>query len=361
MEDSLLLALRRYAASGAIPMHMPGHKRNESLAPYLQMLNAPLDLHDAHGILRQGMERAAHLWGARRSFFLVNGSTGGLLAAIHAVLGAGGDAIVARNCHKSIYHGLELCGVTPHFVCPPVEQRIGVCGSIVPEDIERALKDCPCAKLVIVTSPTYEGVISDIRTIAEIAHRYGAVLLVDEAHGAHLGMGDFPEGAVACGADLVVQSAHKTLPSLTQTALLHLQGNLVDPERVERSLGIFQTSSPSYLLMASLDSCVSLWEKEGQTLASQWLDALHKFEVQTQELHHLILLGQEQMEDHTVFALDPSKIVISTTRAGVQGPELMDWLREKQKIELEMACADYDRAGRYGEDLGFVGAGVARV
>ena len=163
------------------------------------------DLHDARGILRRGMERAARLWGARRTFFLVNGSTCGILASIHAVLGRGGHAVVARNCHKSVYHGLELCNVTPHFVYPQMEERFGICASISPAQIEQALAACPQAQLVIVTSPTYEGILSDIAAIAEIAHRHGALLLVDEAHGAHLGMGDFPDGAVACGADLVVQ------------------------------------------------------------------------------------------------------------------------------------------------------------
>lgn len=350
MDETLFMALQRYGREDAIPMHMPGHKRNEALAPYLKALGAGLDiteidgfddLHGAEGILRRGMERAAQLWGAKRSFYLVNGSTCGILAAIHAVLGQGGSAIVARNCHKSVYHGLELCGITPHFLLPPVESRFGICGSIAPAEVERALQTHPDVRLVIVTSPTYEGVVSDIRAIADVAHRHHAVLLVDEAHGAHLGMGNFPAGAVACGADVVIQSAHKTLPSLTQTALLHLQGELVDPERVAHSLEIFETSSPSYLLMASLDSCVALLLEQGQHLLQEWNASLQAFGQEVRSLQHLRILGYTAAPDSSVYALDPSKIVISTAGTSVTGPELMGSLRKEANIELEMAASDY--------------------
>ena len=350
MDETLFMALQRYGREDAIPMHMPGHKRNEALAPYLKALGAGLDiteidgfddLHGAEGILRRGMERAAQLWGAKRSFYLVNGSTCGILAAIHAVLGQGGSAIVARNCHKSVYHGLELCGITPHFLLPPVESRFGICGSIAPAEVERALQTHPDVRLVIVTSPTYEGVVSDIRAIADVAHRHHAVLLVDEAHGAHLGMGNFPAGAVACGADVVIQSAHKTLPSLTQTALLHLQGELVDPERVAHSLEIFETSSPSYLLMASLDSCVALLLEQGQHLLQEWNASLQAFGQEVCSLQHLRILGYTAAPDSSVYALDPSKIVISTAGTSATGPELMGSLRKEANIELEMAASDY--------------------
>ena len=350
MDETLFMALQRYGREDAIPMHMPGHKRNEALAPYLKALGAGLDiteidgfddLHGAEGILRRGMERAAQLWGAKRSFYLVNGSTCGILAAIHAVLGQGGSAIVARNCHKSVYHGLELCGITPHFLLPPVESRFGICGSIAPAEVERALQTHPDVRLVIVTSPTYEGVVSDIRAIADVAHRHHAVLLVDEAHGAHLGIGNFPAGAVACGADVVIQSAHKTLPSLTQTALLHLQGELVDPERVAHSLEIFETSSPSYLLMASLDSCVALLLEQGQHLLQEWNASLQAFGQEVRSLQHLRILGYTAAPDSSVYALDPSKIVISTAGTSVTGPELMGSLRKEANIELEMAASDY--------------------
>ena len=193
----------------------------------------------------------------------------------------------------------------------------------------------------IVTSPTYEGVVSDIRAIADVAHRHHAVLLVDEAHGAHLGMGNFPAGAVACGADVVIQSAHKTLPSLTQTALLHIQGELVDPERVAHSLEIFETSSPSYLLMASLDSCVALLLEQGQHLLQEWNASLQAFGQEVRSLQHLRILGYTAAPDSSVYALDPSKIVISTAGTSATGPELMGSLRKEANIELEMAASDY--------------------
>ena len=161
-------------APGRLPMHMPGHKRNTALADYLKALRADLDiteidgfddLHAPEGALLDGMRRAARLWGADESRFLVNGTTCGLLAAVYALAADGGRAIVARNCHKSVYHALELTGVEPVFVMPDVDAETGVCGRIPPEDVRRALEEAPDARFVLVTSPTYEGVISDIAAI----------------------------------------------------------------------------------------------------------------------------------------------------------------------------------------------------
>ena len=197
------------------------------------------------------MERAADLWGARRTWFLVGGSTCGILAAIRAAAPFGSEIIAARNCHRSVFHAIELGGYKVHWIVPDRDREYEICKAVTPEQVEASVKRHPGSSAVILTSPTYEGVISDIRGISDICAEAGIPLIVDEAHGAHLGLFEddgFPDGAVKCGADLVVQSLHKTLPSLTQTAVLHLQGNLVDEKEVERQLGIFETSSPSYPL-----------------------------------------------------------------------------------------------------------------
>lgn len=348
---SLSERLGEYAASGALPMHMPGHKRNLSAAPWLAPLGGGLDiteiggfddLHHARGILKEEMDRAAALWGAERTFFLVNGSSCGLLAAMYALgpggrLGpGGGTAIVARNCHKSVYHGLELCGLTPKWLRPDWCGELGIWGSVPPAEVERALEEAPEARFVLLTSPTYDGVLSDIAAISALCHDHGVPLIVDEAHGAHLGFGGFPDGAVKLGADIVVHSAHKTLPSLTQTALLHIRGGLADGAAVERALGIFETSSPSYVLLASLSGCVRFLERPDAL--GPWRAGLDAFDREIGRIEHLYVPGygaESKVSYPGVFGWDPGKIVLF----GMNGFSLMDALRGRFGIELEMSYA----------------------
>ena len=310
--------------AGYLSLHMPGHKENAALAPYLARLGAELDitelpefddLHDPSGVLAQGMDRAAKLWGSRKSYFQVNGSTGGLLAAIRAATRRGDQVLVARHCHKAVYHAIELCGLDP-----------GV-------------------KLVVYPSPTYDGVVSDTAGICAAAHAKGVPVLVDEAHGAHLGFHPaFPPGAMAQGADLAVASLHKMLPSLTQTALLHAGGKLVPLPQVARQTGIFQSSSPSYLLMASMDGCVRLLEEKGEALFAAWHRRLTEFDQGIQGLRHLRVLGHgREAGAHYpgIFALDPAKILISTQGTGLTGVALRDLLRREYRIEVEMALDHY--------------------
>ncbi len=318
--DSLFDQLAAYAAGDVCPMHMPGHKRKALGSPLPLELDITEitgfdNLHEARGILRQGMDRAARLWGSRRAYYLINGSSGGILAGIAAAAAPGSRVILARGCHKSVYHALELNGLRPVYLQPDADAAFEVAGSVQPAQVAAALEAHPDAKLVILTSPTYEGVVSDVAAIARLCHRRGIPLLVDEAHGAHLGFSSaFPAGAVSCGADIVVQSLHKTLPSPTQTALLHLCGELVPAQRLERQLAVFQTSSPSYLLMGGIDFCLRMVEQEGPALFAAYTAS---------------------------FAFDPRQPVISTRFAGKSGGGLKDRLREEYGIELEMAMGDY--------------------
>ena len=355
--QSLLERLRAHGAEGYLSLHMPGHKENTALAPYLSALGAGMDitelptfddLHAPEGILAEGMERAGALWGSEKSLFQVNGSSGGLLAAIRGATQRGDRVLVARNCHKSIYHGLELCGLEPVFLVPPTVPEFGIAGSLSPEQVAAELDRYPDCKLVIYPSPTYDGVMSDTAGICAVAHSRGVPVLVDEAHGAHLGFSpDFPQSAVQGGADLVVASLHKMLPSLTQTAILHINGSLVDVNQVIRQAGIFQSSSPSYLLMASMDGCVRLLEERGPALFAQWSRRLAAFDSLAAGLRHLRLLGHGREAGaryENIFALDPAKIVISTRRSALSGVSLMEALREESHIELEMALEDYATA-----------------
>ena len=325
-----------------IPMHMPGHKRNTAIAPYLKRLGADLDiteiegfdnLYSPCGIIRESMEKAAKLRGARRAFYLVNGTTAGILASVSAVVSSGDTVICARNCHKSVYNALELTNAKTVFVMPKIHEETGISGSIMPSDIEKAIKENPMAKLVIVTSPTYEGVVSDIKGICEITHKYGIPVLVDAAHGAHLGFAkDFFPDAISLGADISVESLHKTLPSLTQTAILYANGDWVSTEKIQDKLSVFQSSSPSYLLMASIDGCINLLAEKREELFADWDERLSDFYKKCEALENLKLLSA----DSKFFGLDKTKIVI-LTKSG-------EWLScelRKMGIECEMTAPGY--------------------
>ena len=345
MEQSLVQRLKEYNKT-MLPMHMPGHKRNLALSGtdgYLAVLGADCDiteiagfdnLAEPEGILLNLKERAAKLWKSDESYPLVNGSTCGVLAAIHAAVPQGGRVIVARNCHKSVYNGLQLVNAKVMYLLPEWDGMLGCYGTVSSEAVEKALEEVPDAKLVIVTSPTYEGVISDIEGICQVAHKKGVPVLVDSAHGAHLGFGAFPKGAAACGADLVVHSLHKTLPCLTQTAMLHRTGMLVSALELQTSINMFQTSSPSYLLLASIDGCIGLLEEQGEELFAGWQEAVAAFYEETKCLRHLSVERRGE----------PGKLLITTVGTSLSGPELMSRLREEHHIELEMAAERYGLA-----------------
>lgn len=342
MAERLYQKLKEYHNS-MLPMHMPGHKRNLALSGddgYLSALCADCDITEVAGfdnlaepeeMLLSLKKRAATLWKSEEAYLLVNGSTCGILAAIYAAVPQGGRVIVARNCHKSVYHGLQLVNARVTYLLPEQDTTTGIYGAILPEAVERALKEAPDAKLVIVTSPTYEGVLSDMEGICKAAHANRIPVLVDSAHGAHLGLGSFPKGAVEYGADIVVQSLHKTLPSLTQTALLHRNGTLVSGEDIQAAVNLFQTSSPSYLLLASMEGCIGLLEERGAELFAGWKKALELFYKEAEGLRLLSVLSGGE----------PSKLVISTAGTSLTGSELMKRLRKDYHIELEMAAERY--------------------
>lgn len=337
--------LREYNKT-MIPMHMPGHKRNLALSGtdgYLAALCADCDiteiagfdnLAEPEGVFLDLKRRAAKLWKSEDAYPLVNGSTCGILAGIYATVPYGGTVIAARNCHKSVYNGLELINATVRYLMPEQDSATGIFGSITKEMVEDELQKEPDAKLVVITSPTYEGIISDIEEICRTAHKYGVPVLVDSAHGAHLGFGGFSKGAVECGADIVVQSLHKTLPCLTQTAMLHRRGTLVSGEALQAAVNLFQTSSPSYLLSASIEGCVGLLEERGEECFAVWEKALDVFYKKTESLQRLkVFTGFGEK--------DPGKLVISTAETNLTGPELMERLRTEYRIELEMAAEQY--------------------
>ena len=336
----LLRRLMEYADSDCLPMHMPGHKRRmgEMGNPYfidLTEIEGFDDLHCARGILQEAQKRAAELYHSEETHYLVNGSTAGILAAVSGCSSFGGKILMARNCHKSAFHGARLMGLHVEYIYPQFLEKMGINGAVLAEDVDYLLKRYPDIQCVLITSPTYDGVVSEVGKIAETVHRYGIPLIVDEAHGAHFPFSDhFPMDSVSAGADVVIHSLHKTLPSLTQTALIHLNGRRIDPfrERIRDYLSVYQTSSPSYVLMASMDSCMDLVRESGEEF--------ERFHERIQRLRER-LRAMECLKLLEVPGMDESRILVSAAGTGWSGQQLSKALRLEYRIELEMACSTY--------------------
>lgn len=333
-----------YGESDVYPFHMPGHKRRALPFPNpytidITEIDGFDNLHHAGGLIREAEERAAKLYGADRSYYLVNGSTCGLLAAICAAARRGDKVLAARNCHKAVYHAVSMQGLSVEFLYPAIT-RGDLQGQITAAQVEEALTKHPDIAVVILTSPTYEGIVSDVAAIAACCHAHGAALIVDEAHGAHFGFGaGFPENAVRLGADAVIMSLHKTLPSFTQTALLHCNGGRIDTERVARYLGVYETSSPSYLFMAGMDACIDLIREQGAELFAQYRRRLDAFYRDTADLTQLHVMRREDLCKEEAYDWDDSKLMIY---AGTMGGEaLHQELLGHYHLQMEMVSADY--------------------
>ena len=355
-EELLIERLKKYRRSDMYPFHMPGHKRAEGIKlsfpdPFsvdITEIDGFDNLHHPEGILKESMKWASSLYGSDHTWYLVNGSTCGLLSAISAAVPHRGKILVSRNCHKAVYHGIYLNHLEAVYVYPQSVPGLGIQGGILPEDVENALKNDPDIQAVLMVSPTYDGIVSDVKAIAEIVHKAGLPLIVDEAHGAHFAYGDaFPKSALELGADAVIQSVHKTLPSLTQTALLHVKNNrpdggcYLDVKKVERYLQIYQSSSPSYILMSSIDACMDKLEREGDEMFRVFTENLEKARRRLSECKYIRLVTPQACECQRVFDFDRSKILLSTVNSSLNGRELHKILRREFHLEMEMEAENY--------------------
>ncbi|MGI6070229.1 MAG: aminotransferase class I/II-fold pyridoxal phosphate-dependent enzyme [Blautia sp.] len=350
MKQELYKKLEQYQKEDVYPFHMPGHKRNAAFAPHegssfsmdITEIDGFDNLHHPEGLIKEAQDRAALLFQVKESFFSVNGSTAALLSALYASCSQGGRLLMARNCHKAVYHGAYLRGLKTSYLYPETEEKYGLNGGISPEAVRAALKEKPDTQAVIITSPTYDGVVSDVKAIAEAVHEAGCILIVDEAHGPHLKFHPyFPGSAVAGDADLIIHSLHKTLPSMTQTALLHRNSDRVSHERLQYYMGIFQTSSPSYVLMTSMDACVCRMFREGTRDFEAYVGRLQSVREKLQDMKQIRLVGREIVGTSDIYDFDRSKLVFSVKGRAVGGPRLSGILRDRYGIELEMEALDY--------------------
>lgn len=323
------------------PFHMPGHKRQAPFPmPSFEMditeINGADNLHKPEGIIRQALDSLSRLVGSDESFFCVNGSSGALLSAIMCLLKDGEKILVARNCHRSVHNGILLRGAIPVYVYPKILEN-GLCGGILKEDIQRAIEKYPDIKGVILTSPTYEGFTSDIKGIADYLHSKSIPLVIDEAHGAHFGFNPyFPSSALSQNADLVIQSWHKTLPTFTQSSVVHLKSDLIDRACFFSYLSMLQTSSPSYLFMGAMDKCRSLLEENGEKLFSEYAQRLKALREKLLHLDKIRLIDKEVIGKAGIVDFDKGKLVFEIN-SDINGNMLENMLIKDYNFQIEMS------------------------
>lgn len=329
--------------------HVPGHKNGKiyDRIPYknykdilykLDTTEIPGtdNLHKAREIIKESQERAGRIFNSEETFFLVNGSTSGIYSMIMASTSPGDKILIDRNCHQSVINATILGDLEPLYVYPEIDEKEGIAMGMVVENIERQLKKHGDIKAVVVTYPTYYGIAYDLKEIREVVDKYDKILLVDEAHGAHLGLSqDLPPTALSCGADGAVQSTHKTLPSFTQSSMLHVQGGKIDRDKLKFMLKIHQSSSPSYLLLSSLDFAVTVYEKKGKDLMNQLLKNIGDFKEEAGKIDGISIMGQEVIGSKGVKALDLTRIWIK--HKNITGYELDKILRQDFNIQMELS------------------------
>ena len=373
MEQPILSGLTAYNTEGCYPWHMPGHKRRLNTIfpdivenPFLIDVTEVGDLdefHDPHGIILEAMDRAAEVYGSHKSYYLVNGSTCGVMAALSTVCRPGDKLIVARNCHKSVYNAIRLLQLRPIYIMPDWNEELGMFGGVSPELVKKMVKQHTDVKCVMLVSPTYEGVVSDVEKIAKIVHKAGIPLIVDEAHGAHFefmsnvnetisttNYKNIPDPAIRLGADIVIESLHKTLPAMTQCAILHEKSNLIDREKLEEYLSIYQSTSPSYVFLATMEACIEKMNYERDGLFIIYKELLSEYRKRFAQLTHIHLVEENDFKKHSAYGYDDGKLVFSVKGCGYEqdgetiamtGMKLGTVLQEEYGQMMEMAGGNY--------------------
>ncbi|MBD2459988.1 aminotransferase class I/II-fold pyridoxal phosphate-dependent enzyme [Oscillatoria sp. FACHB-1407] len=356
----LLDALRQCAQRPHAAFYTPGHKRGQGISPSLaavmgdRVFQADLpelpdldNLFAPEGVILQAQELAATAFGAEQTWFLANGSTCGIEAAILAVCNPGDKIILPRNVHQSAIAALVLSGAVPVFVQPDYDPVWDVAHSVSPAAVAAALEQHPDARAVMLVRPTYYGVCGDLEAIAQVVHRYHIPLLVDEAHGAHLAFHpDLPPSALASGADLTVQSTHKTLGAMTQAAMLHVRGDYppegtashrIDRDRLRRSLQLVQSTSPSFVLLASLDAARHQMAMQGHELLSQTLALAETARTQLSQIPGISVLDATHLQGFAgATGLDRTRLTVNVTELGITGFEADEILHETLGVTAEL-------------------------
>lgn len=344
----LVDALQAAAYKPHSPFYAPGHKRGQgSPQPLLNLLGASVfaadlpelpdldNLFAPEGVIQEAQELAAAAFGAEQTWFLVNGSTAGVIAAILATCGMGDKIILPRNIHQSVIAGLILSGAVPVFINPEYDPDTDIAYSITAAGVAKALRRYPDTKAVMMVYPTYQGVCGDAKAIRELVHQHNIPLLVDEAHGPHFAFHpNLPPSALSVGADLTVQSTHKVLGAMTQASMLHVQGNRVERDRLSKALQLVQSTSPSYLLLASLDAARQQMALHGEQLMTQTLQLATEARTSISQIPGLSVL--EPIKTPGFFALDQTRLTVKVAELGLSGFEADEILHQQLGVTAEL-------------------------
>lgn len=359
-------AMEAYAGDGALAFHTPGHKQGLGAHPLLKRLitEAGLrqevslmeeldDLHEPAGCIKEAQELAAELWGAKESLFVINGTTGAIQAMLVGTLSPGDKVLVPRNAHRSIMGGIILAGAVPIYIQPEIDTRLGIAMGLSVATVKQAIKEHPEAKALVAVYPTYYGFCCDLQRIGELVHQANMLLLVDEAHGAHLRFGkDLPKQAIELGADVAAQSTHKLLGSMTQTSMLHIGSNRVEAERIRQAASLLQSTSPNQLLLASLDIARLQMAQEGAQRVNRAVELAQWLRKKINEVPGLycpgkeiwagqeagqLMAGREDLSDVGAVALDWAKVTVNLAGLDISGQEAELLLRHQWKVQCELS------------------------
>lgn len=350
-ETPLLSAMLNYVQEDVVPFHTPGHKQGKGMHPILAdiigrkaleldlALMAELDdLHEPHGCIKEAQDLAAELYEADHSFFVVNGTTGGIYAMILTIAGPAEKIIVPRNTHRSIIGGIILSGAVPVFMQPEVDRELGLAMGVTPETVEKAVRAHPDAKGVLIINPTYYGVSTDLKQIVDIVHAHNMAVVVDEAHGPHLKFSDqLPIPALDAGADICAQSTHKIIGAMTQCSMVHCREGRISVPRLKAMLQLVQSTSPNYIMMASLDVARMQMATEGHALIEQAIALANWVRREINTIPGLYCFGAEKIGQPGVHSMDPTKITVTVKGLSMKGAEAERILRHDYKVQVELS------------------------
>ena len=340
-----------YVDAGVIPFHTPGHKQgigmerafrdfvgDNVLAIDLTQIRGLDDLLQPEEALVEAQDLAAECFGAEQSFFLINGSTSGNQCMMMAALNPGDKLALPRNSHKSSMGGLIMSGAMPVWMQPEVDEALHMDHTITPETVRATLEREPDVKAVYIVSPTYYGVAADLEAIAAIAHEHNVPLLVDEAWGPHFHFHPaLPLSAMQAGADMCINSTHKMLGSMSQTAMLHVQGNRIRLDRLKAVYKLFLSTSPNLVLVASLDVARRQMALDGPALLSRTIEIAQDARARLNEIPRVYCFGEELEGRPGVYDLDPTKITVTVKNLGYTGYEAEEILRRRYNVQVELA------------------------
>ncbi|HOH69366.1 MAG TPA: aminotransferase class I/II-fold pyridoxal phosphate-dependent enzyme [Sedimentibacter sp.] len=348
---NIISGIKQYRSEVDTNFHMPGHKgKPEILGELGKNLNffditetiGTDNLHYPTGFLKDAMKYISGVYGSKKSYMVVNGTSGGIISAIMACTNPGDKILVQRDCHKSVYNACILGDLKLFYLYPEFNKKYGLNFSISLDKLDQMLTDNPDIKMVVLTYPTFYGICFDVKKAAEIVHKHDKILMIDEAHGSHLHFCRdlLPPSAESSGADIVTQSTHKTMPCLTQGSILHICSDRVNVNNIETMLRMLQTTSPSYILMASIENAVHWMEEHGEERLKRNIEVFKRRTLELRDMG-INVLEDDFLIGEGLYDFDATRAVISMSELGITGTELQDILRYKYRIQMEFADLQY--------------------